>query len=199
MSKDTIGKGEHMSPSAAPPTSRINPIALDALTDEQKSKMHGWDALHFNRVMMRSPELFDVFLPLLTKVVAQSELPSHDRQVLILRTCALTGEVYEATHHVLISHAAGMSDDEIQAARTGVGLSPIHHLLARAAEELVSDFSISDETWKALADHYSAAELMDVVALVATYTTMAMLTRALGIQLEDEETMKSFIALRQYV
>ncbi|WP_083066883.1 carboxymuconolactone decarboxylase family protein [Mycobacterium arosiense] len=199
MRKDTTGKVERMSPSAAPPTSRINPIAVEALTDEQKSKMGGWDELHFNRVMMRSPRLFDVVLPLITKVVAQSELPSHDRQVLILRTCALTGEVYEATHHVLISHAAGLSDDEIQAARTGVGLSPIHQLLARAAEELVSDFTVSDETWKALADHYSATELMEVVGLVGAYTTMAMLTRALGIQLEDEETMKSFIALRQYV
>lgn len=188
-----------MSPSAAPRRSRINPIALEALTDEQKSKMGGWDALHFNRVLMRSPQLFDVFLPMLTKVVARSELPSHDRQVLILRTCTLTGEVYEAAHHVLISHAAGLSDDEIQAARTGEGLSPTHHLLARAAEELVSDFTVSESTWKALADHYSATELMEVVALVGTYTTMAMLTRALGIQLEDDETMKSFIALRQYV
>lgn len=188
-----------MTPSAAPPTSRIEPIAVEALTDEQKKKMVGWDALRFNRVMMRSPQLFDVILPLITKVVAQSELPSHDRQVLILRTCALTGEVYEAAHHVLISHTAGLSDDDIRAARTGVGLSPMHRLLASAAEELVSDFTISGETWNALADHYSATELMEIVAVVGTYTTMAMLTRALGIQLEDEETMKSFVALRQYV
>jgi 4-carboxymuconolactone decarboxylase len=188
-----------MSPSAAPRRPRINPLALEALTDEQKSGMGGWDALHFNRVMMRSPRLFDIILPLITTVVAQSALPPRDRQVLILRTCALTGEVYEAAHHVLISHTAGLSDDDIQAARTAVGLSPVHRLLARAAEELVSDFTISDETWKALAEHYSETELMEIVALVGTYTTMAMLTRAFGIQLEDDETMKSFIALRQYI
>jgi len=188
-----------MSPSAAPHTPRITPIAMEALTDEQKSRMGGWDALHFNRVMMRNPSLFDVVLPLITKVVAQSELPSHDRQVLILRTCALTGEVYEAAHHVLISHAAGLSDADIRAAQTGVGLSPIHGLLARAAEELVTDFTISDEAWKALAEYYSATALMEIVSLVGAYTTMAMLTRGLGIQLEDDETMKSFIALRQYV
>ncbi len=72
-------------------------------------------------------------------------------------------------------------------------------MLARAAEELVSDFSISDETWIALAEHYSEPELMEIVGLVGAYTTMAMLTRALGLQLEDGDTMKSFIALRQYV
>ncbi|BBZ15504.1 carboxymuconolactone decarboxylase family protein [Mycobacterium branderi] len=188
-----------MSANAAPRTPRISPIEVDALTPEQKSRMGGWDELHFNRVLMHNPRLFDAFLPLLTKVVAQSELPPHDRQVLILRTCALTGEVYEAAHHVLISHATGLSDDEIRAARTGVGLSPIHDLLAGAAGELVRDFTISDRTWKALAEHYSAAELMEIVALVGTYTTMAMLTRALDIQLEDTETMKSFTALRQYV
>lgn len=188
-----------MSPSPCPSQSRIAPIGADALTSEQKSKMGGWDALHFNLVMMRSPDLFDVILPLITKVVAKSALPSHDRQVLILRTCALTGEVYEATHHVLISHAAGLSDDDIAAARSGVGLAPAHQMLAHAAEELVSDFTISDETWIALADHYSAPALMEIVGLVGAYTTMAMLTRALGIQLEDDETMRSFTALRQYV
>lgn len=188
-----------MSPSPPPSLSRIAPVGVEALTDEQRSKMGGWDALHFNRVMMRSPALFDVILPLITKVVAKSELPAHDRQVLILRTCALTGEVYEATHHVLISHAAGLSDADIAAARTGVGLSPFHQVLARAAEELVSDFTVSDETWIALADHYRATQLMEVVALVASYATMAMLTRTLGIQLEDDETMRTFIALRQYV
>lgn len=185
--------------SPAPSVSRIAPIELDALTDEQKSKMRGWDALHFNRVMMHSPHLFDVILPLITKVVAESELPSHDRQVLILRTCALTGEVYEAAHHVLISHAAGLSDEDITAARTGAGLSPVHQLLSRAAEELVQDFTVGDETWIALADHYSATELMEIVGLVSAYTTMAMLTRSLGIQLEDEQTMQTFIKLRQYV
>ncbi|MGV0746004.1 carboxymuconolactone decarboxylase family protein [Mycolicibacterium sp. XJ870] len=188
-----------MSPSPAPSFPRIAPIESDALTDEQRSQMHGWDALRFNRVMMRSPSLFDVILPLITKTVAQSELPPHDRQVLILRTCALTGEVYEAAHHVLISHAAGLSDDEITAARTGVGLSPLHQLLSRTAEELVKDFTVSDQTWVALAEHYSATELMEIVGLVGSYTTMAMLTRSLGIQLEDEETMKTFIELRQYV
>lgn len=188
-----------MPPSPAPSLSRIAPIELDALTDEQRSQMQGWDALHFNRVMMRSPNLFEVILPLIAKVVAKSELQPHDRQVLILRTCALTGEVYEASHHVLISHAAGLSDDEIDAARTGVGLSPLHRLLARAAEELVGDFTVSDETWTALAEHYPATALMEIVGLVGAYTTMAMLTRSLGIQLEDEETMKTFIELRQYV
>lgn len=188
-----------MSPSPAPSFSRIAPIALDTLTGEQRSKMQGWDALHFNRVMMRSPSLFDVILPLIAKVVAKSELPSHDRQVLILRTCALTGEVYEAAHHVLISQAAGLSDDDIEAARTGIGLSPVHQLLAQAAEELVGDFTVSDDTWIVLADHYSATALMEIVGLVGAYTTMAMLTRSLGIQLEDEETMKTFIELRQYI
>ncbi|MEZ0366635.1 carboxymuconolactone decarboxylase family protein [Mycobacterium sp. pUA109] len=188
-----------MTPSAATGTPRIAPIAPENLTAEQKCKMHGWDALHFTRVMMRSPQLFDVFLPMLTKVVAQSELPPRDRQVVILRICALTGEVYEAAHHELISHTAGLSDDEIEAAHTGVGLSPVHQLLACAAEELVHDFTISDRTWTALAEHYSDTELMEIVALAGTYTTMAMLTRSLGIQLEDHDTMKSFIALRQYV
>lgn len=188
-----------MPPSPAPSLARIAPIDVNALTDEQKSKMRGWDALQFNRVLMRSPSLFDVILPLITKVVAESELPSRDRQVLILRTCALTGEVYEAAHHVLISHAAGLSDDDIVSARTGVGLSPDHQLLARATEELVGDFMVSEETWIALADNYSATQLMEIVGLVSAYTTMAMLTRSLGIQLEDEETMRMFVKLRQYV
>ncbi|XTP38417.1 carboxymuconolactone decarboxylase family protein (plasmid) [Mycobacterium sp. TJFP1] len=147
---------------------------------------------------MRSPGLFKTFLPLLSRLVAESELPAHDRQVLVLRTCELTGEVYEATHHVLISRASGLSGEQIEAAQTGIGLSPVHTLLAAAAQELVTDFSVSDTTWNGLAEHYSDIELMDIVALVAVYTFMATLTRGLGIQLEDDETIESFVALREY-
>lgn len=64
-----------MSPSPPPSLSRIAPVGVEALTDEQRSKMGGWDALHFNRVMMRSPALFDVILPLITKVVANQNFP----------------------------------------------------------------------------------------------------------------------------
>lgn len=187
-----------MPPRSASRAPRVPPIKSEMLSAEEHSKMGGWHALHFNQVIIQSPRLFDVVLPLITKVVAQSELASHDRQVLILRTCALTGEMYEAAHHVLISDAAGLTADEIQSARTGLGLAAKHQLLARAAEELVLDFTISDTTWAALAEHYSTTELMEIVAVVGSYTLMAMLTRTLGIQLEDDETMRSFIALRQY-
>lgn len=187
-----------MPPSSATRTPRVAPITPEMLNPEQRSKMCGWDALHFNQVLIQNPRLFDVVLPLITRVVAQSELAAHDRQVLILRTCALTGEVYEAAHHVLISDAAGLTRDEIHSAHTGLGLAPHHRLLARAAEELVLDFTISEITWAALEKRYSATVLIEIVALVGSYTLMAMLTRALGIQLEDDETMKSFAALRQY-
>jgi len=91
-----------------------------------------------------------------------------------------------------------MTDAEIDAARTGAGLSAFDQTLARAAEELVHDQCVSEETWRELAQRYSPVELMQIVALVGVYVMMAMFTKSYGVELEDEETFNSFVKMRQY-
>jgi alkylhydroperoxidase family enzyme len=138
-------------------------------------------------------------VPLIAKLIPGSALPPRDREILVLRTLGLCDETYETHHHVLIARNAGMTDDEIEAARAGrADLPPFEQALMTAAEELHANQRVNDETWHKLAQRYSRIELMEVVALVGGYTLMAMITKSYGIQLEDAATFESFTKIRQY-
>ena len=179
---------------------RILPVSPDTLTVRQKELLGEWSSMNFASVMVTHPEMYKALVPLIAKVISGSNLPSRDREILVLRTLVLCDEVYELQHHASIARHAGMTDSEIEQAKTGrgAGLSPFDRLLVRAAEELVRDQCISDETWRDLAQRYSPIELMEVVSLVGVYTLMAMLTKSCGIQLEDPDTFRNFTKIRQY-
>jgi 4-carboxymuconolactone decarboxylase len=133
-------------------------------------------------------------------MIARTKLPPRERQVLVLRTLALCNETYEMHHHVMISQNAGISDADIAAfARGNEDIAPFERTLARAAEELVRDQRIDDATWAALAERYSDEQLMEVVFLVGCYTTMAMLTKSFGMELEGTtDDFERIQALREY-
>ena len=107
-----------------------------------------WHHLNFSRVLVQHPGMYRVFLPFLDKLIRGSALPPRDREILCIRTLALGGDVYETHHHVTIARKAGMTEAEIEAARTGgAGLSQFDQCLVRAAEELVREQCVSDPTW----------------------------------------------------
>ncbi|MFA7604092.1 MAG: carboxymuconolactone decarboxylase family protein [Novosphingobium sp.] len=182
-------------------TVRIPGVTLDEATDEQKEVMGEWSSMNFSNVLARSPDLYRAFVPLIKKVVADTNLPPRDRQVLCLRTLTLGDDVYEVTHHELISKSAGLSEAEVAAMRAGRGdaLTAFDKVLIAAAEQLVRDRYIDDATWQALAARYSQPQLMEVVVLVGAYLTMAMVTRNYGIPLEDSATFSGFAQQREYV
>jgi 4-carboxymuconolactone decarboxylase len=179
---------------------RIPPLSLEEFTAEQKALVGEWHHLNFSRVLVQHPGMYRVFLPFLDKVIRGSNLPPRDREILCLRTLALGGDVYEAHHHVTIARKAGMTEAEIEAARTdGAGLGPFDQCLRRAAEELVRHQYVSDLTWAGLAERYSREQLMETVFVVGCYTLMATITRSFGMEVEqDPETERRLAKLRQY-
>lgn len=179
---------------------RIAPLAVDRFTDEQKVLVGDWHHLNFSRVLVQHPGMYRVFLPFLDKLIRGSTLPPRDREILCIRTLALGGDVYETHHHVTIARKAGMTEAEIEAARTGgAGLSQFDQCLVRAAEELVREQCVSDPTWACLAERYSREQTMEVVFLVGCYTVMAMITRSFGMQVEqDPEAHQRLAKLREY-
>ncbi len=179
---------------------RIPGVTPDDCSEEQKALMGEWSSMNFANVMARSPSLYRAFVPLIKKVIPDTPLPPRDRQVLCLRTLTLGNDVYEVTHHELISKSVGLGDDEIAAMRAGEGaaLTPFDKVLIRAAEQLVRDQYIDDETWQALAEQYSQEQLMEVVVLVGTYLTMAMVTKNYQIPLENTDTFQGFAKQRKY-
>ena len=124
---------------------RIPPVPVDELTSEQKALVGDYAGLNFSRVMVRHPDLYRAFMPFGEQLMARTSLGPRDRQILILRTCALCNEEYETAHHAHIARNVGLSLAEIKAAQTGgAGLPAADEVLLRLAEELVRDRIVGD-------------------------------------------------------
>ena len=180
---------------------RIPPIPPQEFSEEQKALVGDgwWKDLHYCQVMMQHPALYKAFNPLITKVIRDTDLPTRDRQILVLRTLGLCNEVYEKTHHEHISRNAGLTDEEIIAAESGGDeLGPFDRTLMKAAEELVRNQLISKETWNLLAERYSTVQMMEVVGLVGAYTALAMVMKSYGIPLEAPDELARLQARRHY-
>lgn len=179
---------------------RIQPVSPENATPVQKQLLDGWwRDLNFSRVLVNHPELYRVYVPVIAKVIPQSDLPPRDREIIALRVLACCKEVYEATHHASIARHAGLTDADIEAARTnGPSLTPFEKRLVKATDELLTDYRIADDTWRALGERYSQVQLMEVVGLVGCYVMLAMIMKSFDVQLEDKETFERCQRARGY-
>jgi alkylhydroperoxidase/carboxymuconolactone decarboxylase family protein YurZ len=67
--------------------------------------------------------MYRTFVTHLAELIARTNLPPRDRQIVCLRMLELCNEVYEKTHHITISRKVGLTDEEIRAILQGQGAS----------------------------------------------------------------------------
>lgn len=177
---------------------RIPPLDPAQFSEEQSHLVGDWKHLLFSQVLIRHPDMYRTFLPHLAQLVTQSVLPARDRQIVCLHMLELCNDVYEKTHHIIISRKVGLSEEEISSFITGEGnaLKDFDRVVLKATQELHRDQCISDTTWQQLSERYSQEQLMEIVFLGGCYLTMGMLTRSFGMQLEPD--LESFNSLRSY-
>ena len=179
-------------------TIRIPPLAVEKFSEEQALLVGDWKHLIFSRVIIHSPRMYRTFVTHLAELIARTNLPPRDRQIVCLRMLQLCDEVYEKTHHIAISRKVGLTDEEISAILEGQGscLTGFDRTVLKSTDELFHHQCISDATWDKLAERYSLQQLMEIVFLAGCYQTMAMLTKSFGMELEPD--LESFNALRSY-
>jgi 4-carboxymuconolactone decarboxylase len=171
-----------------PPAPRIPLVSREAYTPDQAALASGRDMYNMTRMLVNHPDFYRVFVPYVDKLMSRSLLPHRDREILILRTLALCDESYEDHHHLRIAQTLGMSAAEVEAVKAGqtATLGAFDRMLARAAEELVNNRCLSDETWGTLAKTYNVDQMIEVVFLVGAFTMLSMATNSFGMPLDDD-------------
>jgi len=71
----------------------------------------------------------------------------------------------------------------------GAGWSAADAALIKASDELNKDHFISDSTWKALGEHFTQKQCMDVVFTAGQYTQVSMILNSFGVQLDQGQTL----------
>lgn len=136
--------------------------------------------------MVRHPRLFKRWVPFGTAML-YAKLPTRDRELLILRTAFRCECNYEWSEHKVIAAGAGISAEEISMIERGpadAGWQPFDAALVRSVDELLDDNSISDSTWRILAERYDERLLIEVPMVVGHYYTTALMLNTLRVPLD---------------
>jgi alkylhydroperoxidase family enzyme len=93
---------------------------------------------------------------------------------------------YEWAQHVgTVGRARdhGLDPKLIAQGADAAGWDPFERVILRSVDELYRDLSISDATWKALAERYDPSLLMSGVFTASSYRATSMVLNTLGVQL----------------
>jgi alkylhydroperoxidase family enzyme len=140
-------------------------------------------------VMAHHPEATLAFNHLVSHVNYDSTLSTRQRELVVLRVAHVRGSAYEWGQHVYQGGQAGITLDEVERVRVGPsaeGWSPFERALVRAADELVGDARIGDDTYAALAVELDTRQLMDVVFTVGAYDAFAMFLRTFDVEVDRD-------------
>jgi alkylhydroperoxidase family enzyme len=177
---------------------RIAPVQDADFTDEQREALksvmqEGRPILNIYRTLVHAPKALTRFLEWGVYVLSRrNSLPAREREIVILRVGYLCKSGYEFTQHTGIGRREGLTDLEIAAIKVGADApnwNPGEASLIRAADELVGDHFVSDETWAKLTYHFDQKQCMDVVFTAGQYTQVSMFLNTFGVQLEPGQTL----------
>ena len=145
----------------------------------------GLDPLKLFRTLAVHVDLASRMRPLGSGLLTHPTIEPREREIVILRTCALAGAEYEWGVHATFFDE--LSDEEVR----GTAPSQAHDwgekdaLLVRLADELHATSCITDELWEGLRRHWSDEQLIELIVLAGWYRTISYLVNALRIELEQ--------------
>ena len=164
---------------------RLPPIPPEELTTDQQAVVDEMTAGPRGAVigpfvaMLRSPELTRRLQRLGEYIRYNAALPEKLREMAILLTAREWKQGFEWDVHAPLAAQAGLSDAVIAAIAQGhapASLGPADELLVYSVfTELHRTRAVSDSTYSAACREFGEQGVIDLVALIGYYTTLAMI------------------------
>lgn len=167
-----------ITPAAAPFTEPVDAL-LASITPPGK------EPLKLFRVLARNPRVLQRMFA--GNLLDRGALSLREREIVILRTCALCGSDYEwGVHAALFAKAAGFDESEVAATAGDEGnWEHRERLLIRLADELHETSRVTDGLWEELAACYREEQIVELVAVAGYYHMVSFFTNALGVECES--------------
>jgi alkylhydroperoxidase family enzyme len=155
---------------------------------------------HFDRIMRGAPPL------MLFRVIAgnarawekfragslldRGPLSLREREIVIDRTCALTGCEYEwGVHVATFADAAHLTGEQVRATVLGGAdascWSESEQVLIAAVDALHACATLSNAEFTAISAHYDDAKIFEIILLCGFYRTVSYLANGLALPLEE--------------
>ncbi len=160
-----------------PPGSQIEPLALF-------------------RTLAVNEELVSRMRPLGAGILgASASVPAPLREIVIHRTCALTGAEYEwGVHAVAFGEPLGLSAAQLRATvdgSSGEACWDIEQAIVfRLADELHATSAISEGLWEELSAHFEEAQILELIVTAGWYHLISYVCN--GLHVEPEQWARRF-------
>jgi len=148
------------------------------------------EPLRLFRMLMANPELAGRMRPLGAGILgSKSTVPPRLREVLIHRTCALTGAEYEWGVHVSgFGRPLGFSEEQLRSTVHGSHEDRCWDAeqasLFRLADELHSTSTVSDGLWHELAALFAVEQILELLVTAGWYHVIAYLCNGARVERE---------------
>jgi len=151
--------------------------------------MRGAPPLMLFRVMAGHVRAWDKFRA--GGLLDRGPLTLREREIVIDRTCALTGCEYEwGVHVATFAGAAHLTDEEVRATVLDGADAPCwseaERAMIAAVDALHDCATLTDAEYKALSAHYDDDKILEIILLCGFYRTVSYLANALALPLEDK-------------
>jgi alkylhydroperoxidase family enzyme len=143
------------------------------------------------RTLAHNEELASRMRPLGAGILGRSStIPPVLREVMIHRTCALTGNEYEwGVHAVAFGAPLGLDEDRLRSTVHGSAQDPCwdegEACVFALADELHGSATISDALWERLRDQFDDRQIIELLATAGWYHVIAYVCNGLGIAHEQ--------------
>jgi alkylhydroperoxidase family enzyme len=150
--------------------------------------MRGAPPLVLFRVIAGQPRAWEKFRA--GSLLDPGPLSLRAREIVIDRTCALTGCEYEwGVHFATFAAAAQLTGEQVRATVHGAADAPCwpedEQALIAAVDALHRRATLSDAEFAALSAHYDDAQIFEIILLCGFYRTVSYLANGLDLPLEE--------------
>lgn len=130
--------------------------------------------------LLRSPRLMTRLQLVGEYLRFDSEIAPHLTELIILLVAARWRQDFEWGHHAPLARAAGLGDDVIAAVRDGEAVTGPDDVRAvwRLVDELENTRTVADSTFATAVDALGETGVVEAIATVGYYTTLAMVMNA---------------------
>jgi alkylhydroperoxidase family enzyme len=141
------------------------------------------------RIWATHPDLGEVLGRVGRFLLRDGQVEPRDREILLLRVCALSEAEYEwGVHACGYSPRSGLSEDDIRAtASTSTDdrrWSRRERLLLRLADEFEAAVDVSDDLWAELCGIWTESQILELLFIAGFYRFVAFSVRATRAPLE---------------
>jgi 4-carboxymuconolactone decarboxylase len=119
-----------------------------------------------------------------------ARVPAPLREVMIHRTCALTGAEYEWGVHVIgFGRPLGLSEEQLHATVHGSFSDPCWDAeqasVFRLADELHETSAVSEELWQSLSSRFDAPQILELLVTAGWYHVISYVCNGVRVAPED--------------